>query len=200
MKIYVRKIILLTILLLILGTIVNFLFVWGICFDQMGGFKSAGSPDYLEDQFPGNEDSGIGIKDGGRFLGIPWILMFYPLDNPPYDINIHLYDVNLRMKKMAIETILIRFDDGEEVQNNIACIKEFSVSTNSTWVGSQLTTYPVTRMDTSLSSVVTKSKSCTIKISGYLIDADDNKIPFETNNYFDYEPPYWRVYRALGSF
>lgn len=190
-----KLLIIIVVLLLIILPIFNAIFFWGICFDQDGGFEYSASRLFLEDTFPGQVESSIHIEDGNRTIGLPFVILFYPLDNPSYNINIFLRDESQSMRRIAIESITIRYDDGEEKQKQINYSKDFSASfyrkRENDGHGSKI---PVMSLEARLYSIVDRSKSCTIKLSGYVMNSEGQKIPFATNNYFEYKPTSWRVY------
>lgn len=196
-----RKIILIAtiVFFLILLLIVNPLVFWGFCFDQDGGFEST-SQSFLEQLFSGREDSYIRIEDGTRSIGLPFFLIFCPLNAPSYHIDIFIEDEHHSMHKIAIETITIDYDDGEHSQKRVNYLKDFHASYYSRKQNEGKLSIPNMTLDAKLYFAVSKSKSCTVKLNGYFIDSDEKKIPFESTNYFEYEPTSWRVYPGRGSF
>lgn len=188
------------ILLLIVGSAILYWYTWGICIEHAGGF-TRGSEKIFEDidMFQENFDSYIGIEGKENRFGIPFVIMVMTLDSPPYHIKLQLEDKTKTLRKMIIETVEVEYDDGEKMQKRVNVTKGFTAEETITWDKNQkVKRIPVMWLDCKLSSVVEKNKSCTVKMEGFFINAAEEKIPFNTSTYFDYEPAYWRVYTLSG--
>ena len=187
------------ILLLIVGSVILWWYTWGLCIEHAGGF-TRGTKDIFEDLdvFREDHDAYITIAGKENRFGIPFVIMVMTLDSPPYHIKLQLEDKTQTLRKMIIETVEVEYDDGEKMQNRVNVTKGFTAENASRWVNGKLKTYPVMWLDCKLSSVVEKNKSCTVKMEGFFINAAEEKIPFNTSTYFDYEPAYWRVYTLSG--
>lgn len=188
------------ILLLIVGSAILWWYTGGICIEHYGGFNRAHEKIFEDiDMFQENFDSYIGIEGKENTFGIPFVIMVMPLDSPPYHIKLQLRDKTQTLRKMIIETVEVEYDDGEKTQERVNVIEEFTAEEISMWDNNQKAKkIPVMWLDCKLCSVVEKNKSCTVKMEGFFINAAEEKIPFNTSTYFDYEPVYWWVYTFTG--
>lgn len=193
------KIIAVASVLLILLNVINAFFVWGICFEEDGGFRFSNDPRFIEPHFPELHDSSIHIEDGSQSIGIPFILMCYPLDNPPYTISFILKDEKCTMNQMIIETVLIEYKSGDISQRNLDYVVDFRPSRSSSWENGKSVSTPIMLLEGKLPFLVERSESCTVKLKGYFLNRDQQKMMFESVNDFEYEPKNWRIYRGLGS-
>lgn len=188
------------ILLICVGLIINW-FNMGVFFEHSGGFEWSHTYDIFNDIFPELHSAYIQIGDDYRFFGIKRVFWFLLLNKPPHAILIHIDDKTETMRWIVVKTITVDYGNNEIVSTELDRSEGFKVSQISEWIGDgKSKDFDVMTLDMRIPFGVEKNRSCTIKMNGYFIDSDKNKIPFETSNFFEYEPTYWRVYTGLGAF
>ena len=165
---------------------------------QDGGFI-IGQSDIFKDIFPRREATFISI-DGGRYrdFTIPRVISVCLLTKPPYDINFKIQDESQSVTEMVIDSVVVEYEDETEEKIELSWKKDFkfwpTFSSMTNGSGGVDSIYvPADGIKGKLDRVVTKNQSCTIKLNGYFVDANDTKRPFSTSNYFEYEPTSWYV-------
>jgi hypothetical protein len=184
--------------IIIIGFLINAL-NWGMCFEHMGGFQF--SITYTFKDFVTENDAYIRIGDGHYpSFDIPFVFWVYPLERPPYDFYISINDRTNSLAKMVLETVHVDYGDGDNRKFELHLDKEFVSSEYGVTQNAKTIYTPSMRLDEKLPAIVEESKSCTIKLIGFFIDSTGNKMPFETEDYFEYKRTYWRMYPMAGSF
>ena len=188
--------------LLVIGVSITYLYSYrGICFEHTGGFQWAEDSTIFNDIFPERHSASISMVDVNRGFGIRRIFWFFLLAEPPHGILINIDDESKTMRWIVVKTVTVDYGNGNIYSRNVDFEEGFKVSrTTKLDEDGEDKDVPVMSLSAKIHAVVDKNKSCTIKMNGYFVDSDDNKIPFETNNFFEYEAPYWRVYTGVGAF
>jgi hypothetical protein len=165
----------------------------------MGGFKFATARPFKD--FVTEDNSYIRIGDGfGPTFGIPLVFLVHFLESPPYDLYLDIDDETRSLTRMVLETVHVDYDDGDNRKFKLDLDKDFVPSKLSVFQDGELIKIPVMRLDEKLPAIVEKNKSCTIKLIGFFVDSAGNKIPFQTEDYFEYKPTYWRIYTGARAF
>ena len=186
------------VVIFIVGLVINTL-NWGTCFEHMGGFQFTVT--YTFKDFVTEDDAYIRIDDGhGPSFDIPFVFWVFCLERPPYDLYICINDKTNSLEKMVLETVLIDYGDGDNRKFELYLDKEFVPSKHGVSRDAKIIYTPSMWLDEMLPAIVEESKSCTIRLKGFFVDSDGNKLPFETEDYFEYKPTYWRMYPMAGSF
>ena len=179
--------------IVIVGFVIN-AFMWGTCFEHMGGFEHAVA--YPFKDFVTENHAYIYTRNNPKpTFGIPFVFWLYCLERPPYYLKITINDETRSLARMILESVHIDYGDGDT--------KKFELHWDKELVASKIhvtnASIPTMWLEEKLPAILEKNKSCTIKLIGFFIDSTGNKMPFETEDHFKYETTYWRVYTG-GSF
>lgn len=131
---------------------------------------------------------------------IPGVFYIYRVDPPPYDIRINVDDETESFEKIFMELISIEYTDGREIHHNVNWEGKFRSGSILYSMDSKNVEIPAMRFHGKLPVTVDRRKSCKIKFVGYFLNKEGDKILFDTEEYFQYETPEWRIYPLLGSF
>ena len=110
------------------------------------------------------------------------------MEKPPYDIEIGILDDSRRLVRMVVETLNIDYDDGDNRKFELKWDKKFDIS----YKGSYLF------LKENIPAIIERNKSCTVRLKGFFVDSAGNKIHFNTEHYFKYEPRHWKIYPLLS--
>ncbi len=172
----------------------------GICIEHGGGFSFAGTFSIFEDIFPEHHSAYMRFNNRTRQVAIiPYLFGLDLLGKPPYAISIYIGDESQAMRRMVVESVCVDYGAGDKKEFKLNWDREFTPSRIlRAGDGGINISIPTMMLDGTLPAVVEKNKSCSISLRGYFIDAAGNKVLFDTNNFVEYEPTYWRVYTYLG--
>lgn len=194
--------------ILLLALILNAIFTWGIILDQDGGFEWSGKDYIFEDTLP-KRKLGVILQSGEIRIGenqnnpvfcIPLVVSFYGIESPPYAILLDLDDETEYFAKIFIESITIKYVDGHTILHKIKWERNFQSTSLLYSIDAKNVRVPAMQLTDKLPVTIDKRQSCNVRLVGYFITKDGNKLPFDTTKFFEYEPYKWRIYPTRGSF
>lgn len=202
MKYRIIKSIAIIVLVLLVALIFNAILFWGIIFDCDGGFESSTTHDVFKDIFTQIHATRmtLGEDPGNPIIGIPSVFWVYGIEPPPYVISLTIQDTSESFEKIFIESITIKYVDGQNIEYNVDWEREFESTPVFTSGNTGLVRIPAMGFSEKLPVKVGRRESCNISFVGYFVKKGGEKIPFDTTEYFEYEPKKWRIYPARGSF
>ena len=190
-----------TVIVILIVVLAIDIYHWGICFHHRGGLSISDTYDETFEILPEQEMPFLTIgSQNSRDVIIPFVLHLYLLDVPPYDINVMIHDESQSMKRMVIDAVSVDYIDGQKERFELDWQKNFTKSFLLGRVNDANVEIPIMRLEETIPEIVEQRESCTVKLIGHFEDTAGNKIKFETNDYFEYEPTYWEVYWFGGSF
>ena len=202
MKYRIIKSIVIIVLVLLVASIVNYLYFWGIVIECTGGFKFSTIP-VFKDIFTGIHAAQmtLGENPNNPIVGIPFVFYLYGIEPPPYVILLDIDDETESIEKIFIESIAIEYTDGQRIEHALDWDKAFASSAVLKSIGGgKNAVFPVMTLDEKLPVAVDRRESCNIRFVGYFVKKGGEKIPFDTTEYFEYEHREWRITTGLGAF
>lgn len=196
-----KKLVIGIVVFLLIALILNAVYTWGIIFEHKGGFERSKTyifEDILTDERPG--EVRLGENPSDLIFSVPLVFWVYSIEPPPYVILFDIDDESVSLEKIFIESVSIEYVNGQKIDHNINWERKFKNSSIYARRGSQNVDVPVMSLTEKLPVTIDRRQSCNIRFVGYFVNKDGGKIPFDTTEYFEYEPHRWRIYPAAGSF
>ena len=176
---------------LFVGLVLNAILTWGIVFDRDGGFEWSTKSLFKSIITNGYAHVRLGGERSNLRFCIPLVFWIYGIEAPPYPIRLSIRDDSGLLKTFNLDKIVIEHSDGQKNEYDIDWEREFKNKFSEMKENYIIDELPIK---------IEERKNCTIRFIGYFLNTEGETIPFDTTEYFEYEPYSWRIYPARGSF